>query len=77
MSRSGDRFAHPPHPRPKADQLQFGVLGPVIDDSPLERVADDLAYALGREPLVGGDLVIGPTLAEPRENAAPPQDARA
>ena len=45
-----------------------------VDDALFERLADDLAHALGRQPLMGSDLVIGPALAEPRENAPPPQD---
>jgi len=53
--------------------LQFGVLRALVDDAPLERLPDDLAHALGRQPLLACDLVIGPALAQPRENAPPPQ----
>src|SRR5208283_4755653 len=70
----GDRFAGEPHRRLKAGQLQFGVLRAFVDDAPRERLPDDLAHALGREALLACDLVIVPALAEPRENAPPPQD---
>ena len=69
----GDRFAGEPHRRLKAGQLQFGVLRAFVDDALFERLPDDLAHALGRQPLLGSDLVIGPALAQARENAPPPQ----
>jgi len=72
----GDRFAGEPHRRLKAGQLQFGVLRLFVDDAPLERLPDDLAHALGRQPLIGSDLVIVPTLTQPCENAPPPQHPR-
>jgi hypothetical protein len=37
----------------KALQLQFGVLRLFVDDALFERLPDDLAYALRRQPLLG------------------------
>src|SRR5271165_6114727 len=47
-------------------EQNFGTKEPLF-------LPDDLAHALGRQPLMGGDLVIGPALAQPSENAPRPQ----
>ena len=39
-----------------------------VDDALLEGVADDLADAPVRQPLLAGDFRIGPTLAQSRED---------
>jgi hypothetical protein len=50
-----------------------GLRGPLARNFFKPRLSDDLAHALGRQPLMGSDLVIGPALAQPRENAPAPQ----
>jgi hypothetical protein len=66
---SPSAIAGEPHRRLEAGQLQFGVLRLFVDDALLERLSDDLAHALGGHPLLAGDLVIGPALTQPREDA--------
>jgi hypothetical protein len=46
------------------------MVGVLVGQAPLERLAHDLADALGRQPLVARDLVIGPVLAQPGEMRA-------
>ena len=49
------------------------MVGGLVERAPLERLAHDLADALGGEPLLAPDLVIGPALAQPGEDARPPR----
>jgi hypothetical protein len=52
----------------QAFELQMRMVGAAVDDSLAENFRDDLANPLGADPLLAGDLVIGPAFSEPREN---------
>jgi hypothetical protein len=56
--------------------LQLGVIGLLVERAPLERLAHDLADALGGEPLLLCDLVISPALAQAGEDAPSPHHPR-
>ena len=55
--------------RPEPPKLQKGVGGVAVDLPPVQNLGDDLADAVGGQPLLPRDLVIGPALVEPREDA--------
>ena len=55
--------------RPEPPKLQKGVGGVAVDLPPVQNLGDDLADAAGGQPLLPRDLVIGPALVEPREDA--------
>ena len=57
--------------------MQFRVVGLLVEEALPERLAHNLADALGRHPFVLGDLVIGPALAQAGENAPPAQNPAA
>jgi hypothetical protein len=47
------------------------MVAAAVDPPLAENFRDDLANPLGADPLLAGDLVIGPALAQARENALP------
>ncbi len=71
-----DRIGRDLHRRPKAGKLQLGVVAVLVGEALRERLAHDLADALGREPLLLGDLIIGRALAQAGEDARPSLHAR-
>jgi hypothetical protein len=48
------------------------VVGATVDDPLAENVRHDLADPLGADPLLAGDLVIGPAVTQACEDALPP-----
>jgi hypothetical protein len=71
-----DRHGRDPHRRPQAGKLQLGVVVVLVGEALGERLAHDLADALGRYPLLLGDLVVGRALAQAGEYARPSLHAR-
>ncbi len=68
-----DRLADDTQGGHQAFELQMRVVDAAVDDPLAENFRDDLADPLGADPLLAGDLVIGPAFAQSRENPLPPR----
>ena len=58
-----DRLSDEPQGGHQAFELQVCVVDAAVDDPLGENLRDDLANPLGADPLLAGDLVIGPAFA--------------
>ena len=67
-----DRLLGKPQGRAEAFKLQMGVILVAVDDPLSENLGHDLPDALGAQALVTRDLVIGPAVAQPGEDALRP-----
>jgi len=65
---ANDRVRRKPQRRHEPRALQLLVVHWGIDDALLQGLADDLADAPVRQPLLARNLRVGPTLAESRED---------
>ncbi|MBV8793322.1 MAG: hypothetical protein JO136_00150 [Hyphomicrobiales bacterium] len=66
-----DRLVRDAQGRHQAFELQMRVVLAAVDDPFAENFLNDLADPLGADPLLAGDLVIGPAFAQPSEDALP------
>ena len=70
---SGDGLARQLRRGAEAGELQQRMRHPVVDLPLLQNLRDDLPDPRRRQPLLAGDLVIGPALAQSRKNALLPR----
>ena len=62
-----------PQRRPEPPKLQKSVGGVPVDLPLVQNVGDDLADAARGQPLHAVDIVVGPALVQPREDALRPR----
>lgn len=69
----GDPLRREPKRVLEAGALQHRMIRSDVDLLALQRLADDLAHAARRHPLLERDILVSPAQAQARENALPPQ----